>query len=76
MNWRRGLFRLWIVGSALFVLAVAFVSYADIKEEFDAVASTPHVLKADERAVALLCADARVLPMQTISPSKIIAGIQ
>ena len=59
MNWRRGLFRLWIVGSALFVLAVAFVSYADIKEEFDAVASTPHVLKADERAVALLCADAR-----------------
>jgi hypothetical protein len=35
MNWRRGLFRLWIVGSALFVLAVAFVSYSDIKQKFD-----------------------------------------
>jgi hypothetical protein len=31
MNWRRGLFRLWIVGSALFVIAVAFISYSEIK---------------------------------------------
>ena len=31
MNWRRGLFRLWIVGSALFVIAVAFICYNDIK---------------------------------------------
>jgi hypothetical protein len=30
MNWRRGLFRLWIVGTALFVLAIAFVSYSEI----------------------------------------------
>ena len=35
MNWRRGLFRLWIVGSALFVLAVAFISYGEIKQQFD-----------------------------------------
>jgi hypothetical protein len=41
MNWRRGLFRLWIVGTALFVIAVAFVSYSGIKEEFDAVTSRP-----------------------------------
>ena len=34
MNFRRGLFRLWIVGSALFVLAVAFVGYTEIKEQF------------------------------------------
>jgi hypothetical protein len=31
----RGLFRLWIVGTALFVIAVAAVSYSDIKAEFD-----------------------------------------
>jgi hypothetical protein len=31
MNLRRGLFRLWIVGSALFVLAVVLISYGDIK---------------------------------------------
>ena len=45
MNWRRGLFRLWIVGSALFVLAVAFVSYTEIKADFDVVAraSKPEV---------------------------------
>jgi hypothetical protein len=36
MNWKRGLFRLWIVGSALFVLAVAFVSYSEIKAQFAA----------------------------------------
>ena len=30
---------LWIVGSALFVLAVAFVSYTEIKEQFDAAAA-------------------------------------
>jgi hypothetical protein len=35
MNWRRGLFRLWIVGSALFVIAIAFISYGDIKEKFN-----------------------------------------
>jgi hypothetical protein len=39
MNWRRGLFRLWIVGSALFVLAIAFVSYGDIKRGFDDAAT-------------------------------------
>jgi hypothetical protein len=37
----RGLFRLWIVGAALFVIVVAFVSYSDIKAEFDAAASKP-----------------------------------
>ena len=31
MNRRRGLFRLWIVGSALFVIAVAFICYSEIK---------------------------------------------
>jgi hypothetical protein len=35
MNWRRGLFRLWIVGTVLFVLAIAFVSYSEIKAQFD-----------------------------------------
>ena len=52
MNWRRGLFRLWIVGSALFVLAVAFDSYGEIKEEFDASANRRH-------AASMLATDAR-----------------
>jgi hypothetical protein len=44
MNWRRDLFRLWIVGTVLFVLAVAFISYGDIKEEFeDAAAASASV---------------------------------
>jgi hypothetical protein len=38
MNWRRGLFRLWIVGAALFVIAVVAVNYSDITAEFDAAA--------------------------------------
>jgi hypothetical protein len=44
MNWRRGLFRLWIVGTALFVLAVAFVSYSEIKAEFDAAGRAPKLV--------------------------------
>ena len=43
VNWRRGLFRLWIIGSALFVLAVAFVNYSGIKAEFDAVALQAYI---------------------------------
>jgi hypothetical protein len=42
MNWRRGLFRLWIVGAALFVISVASISYSGIKAEsaeFEAVTS-------------------------------------
>ena len=31
LNWLRSLFRLWIVGSALFVIAVAFICYSEIK---------------------------------------------
>jgi hypothetical protein len=34
MNWRRGLFRLWIVGTVLFVLAIAFVSHNEVKMQF------------------------------------------
>jgi len=39
----RGLFRLWIVGTALFVIAVAAVSYSDIKAEFEAIVSKTKV---------------------------------
>jgi hypothetical protein len=46
MNWRRGLFRLWIIGAALFVIAVAAVSYRDIKAELDA-ARAPSILARD-----------------------------
>ena len=31
MNWRRRLLRLWIVGTALFVLTIAFICYSEIK---------------------------------------------
>ncbi len=34
MNIRRGMFRLWIVSSALFVLGVSAASYNAIREEF------------------------------------------
>ena len=31
MNWRRRLFQLWIGASVLFVIAVAFICYSEIK---------------------------------------------
>jgi hypothetical protein len=57
VNLRRGLFRLWIVGAALFVLAVAFVSYSEIKKQFTTAADA--VAWPGEVAVPVLCADAR-----------------
>jgi hypothetical protein len=38
MNWRLGLFRLWMIGAALFVIAVTSINYSGIKAEFDALA--------------------------------------
>jgi hypothetical protein len=35
MNWKRGLFRLWLLFSALFVIATAVVFYPDVKSEFE-----------------------------------------
>ena len=53
MNWRRWLFRFWIVGSVLFVIAVAVISYSDIKAEFDAQKQQWEIL------VPQLCGEAR-----------------
>jgi len=50
MNLRRGLFRLWIIGAALFVIAVASVSYPGIKAEFDAVESKPEAVESRPEA--------------------------
>jgi len=59
MNWRRGLFRLWIVGSALFVIAVAVISYSEIKAQFDATALQRWVEANDTLLVPQLCGEAR-----------------
>jgi hypothetical protein len=58
MNWRRGLFRLWIVGAALFVIAVGAISYSDIKAQFVAVVPSPPPQRY-EILVPQLCKDAR-----------------
>src|SRR6516165_3694267 len=44
MNWRRGLFRLWIVGTVLFVIAVASINYPSIKADFETVAHPPKLV--------------------------------
>jgi hypothetical protein len=49
MNIRRGLFRLWLVLSVLFVLATAFVSYPEVRGEF--AATTPEGNWFDQHAV-------------------------
>jgi hypothetical protein len=59
MNWRRGLFRLWIVGTALFVIAIAFVSYGEIKAQFDATAPTELGGGHDSLLVPQFCDQAR-----------------
>jgi hypothetical protein len=57
MNLRRGLFWLWVVGSALFVLAVAFISYGTIKRQFDGAANTFEVQLPDGRTFEVQAPD-------------------
>ena len=55
MNWRRGFFRLWVLGSALFVIAMAISNYAEIKHQFD-LWNANETISWD---VPVLCSDAR-----------------
>jgi hypothetical protein len=55
MKWRQGFFRLWIFGSALFVIAVAAVNYNEIKAQFNAIGLQKFEL------MPVLCAKARGL---------------
>ena len=60
MNIRRGMFRLWTVASALFVIAVAYLSYPQIREEFRIADNDP----ADSReAIARLYGGRPVVPV-------------
>jgi hypothetical protein len=60
MNWRRGLFRLWIVGTALFVLAIAFISYSVIKQQFEQTSLQQYLeARGDEVIVPVLCGEVR-----------------
>ena len=57
MSWRRGFFRIWLVASALFVIAIAAISYSEIMAQFDATAVTTKW--PGELMVPTLCGKAR-----------------
>jgi hypothetical protein len=60
LNWRLGFFRLWLISSALFVVAVAYFSYHRIKGEFDEIALMKWVDEQHaELIVPQLCGKAR-----------------
>ena len=59
MNWRQGFFRLWLIGSALFVIAVAVFSYSEIKTQFAAPAYDEWTKAGFITLVPLRCGDAR-----------------
>jgi hypothetical protein len=56
MNLRRGLFRFWIVGSALFVLAVAFINYDEIEDWAGLARATAIALGIPLAVLALVAA--------------------
>jgi hypothetical protein len=59
MNWRRGLFRLWIVGTVLFLLAITVLSYSEIKQQFEEIALHNYIEARREVVVPQLCGNAR-----------------
>jgi len=58
MTWRVALFRLWVLCAAMFVVAVASLSYGQLRQEFDAISAQN---RSQEVGVVLpqLCANAR-----------------
>src|SRR5687768_4497338 len=61
MNFARGLFRLWIVGSALFVIVVVLASYEDVKSQFEKASGLYAVVKDDKVMLPVACEKARGL---------------
>lgn len=59
MNWRRGRFRLWIVGTVLFLLAITVLSYSEIKQQFEEIALHNYIEARREVVVPQLCGNAR-----------------
>jgi hypothetical protein len=79
MNWRRGLLRLWIVGTALFVLAVAAFNYPSINAEFIVAASKPDLAAhwlADEVYQRFYSGMPREQFDKKISDPKVIARLE
>src|SRR5262245_55609660 len=58
VNWRQGFFRVWVLGSALFVISVAALNYTEIKSQFDGIA-VMEAVKHDEIFVPVVCLNAR-----------------
>jgi hypothetical protein len=59
LNWRQGFFRFWIIGSVLFVIAVAAISYSKIEAQFEAVAFKK-LTERDVMLVPVLCGEAQL----------------
>jgi hypothetical protein len=59
MNWRRGLFRLWIVGAVLFVFAITLVSYGVIKQQFEETGFQQWAEAHSEMVLPVLCGNVR-----------------
>ncbi len=55
----RGFFRLWVLGSILFVMAIAYTSYGEIKAQFNDVATMKWAEQNIVFLVPHLCGDAR-----------------
>jgi hypothetical protein len=59
MNWRRGLFRLWIVGTVLFLLAIAAISYSEIRKQFQETSLQQYLEANSELLLPVLCGKVR-----------------
>jgi hypothetical protein len=58
MNWARGLFRLWLVGAALYVPVIAFLGYPEVMNNFDRSVRV-YVNKNKLEMVPVPCGDVR-----------------
>jgi len=59
MNFRRGFFRLWVLGSALFAAGVAVVSYDDVAQEFKRAKESREWKEVALILIPVHCKDAR-----------------
>jgi len=59
MNVRRGLFRLWIVLSLIFMIGVISVSYSDVESEFERYELGEYMASRSTLLLPVSCAQAR-----------------
>lgn len=64
MNWKIGLWRVWIVLAAFYLMACCFLLFGPVRQEFSNSSRTEELLSGSQRTWPLVCQSARGVEVQ------------